>query len=596
MKGFTLKSGLGSQAAAVGLIVLMLMASAAPILVLAQGGQQATPGVTSVEEAKSKLILLKELISRLMQSMPKERLPEEVVNSANKIASLNVEDIQRMSPEEVSRLLTEASETYNELVKKYVEITVTTDISRILEKNIVVEVVHKLNRTAVEAGDKELVSVIHNITKEVEAGNASINIIIKIEIHVKIKKAREFSKELGRAAIHEFEGVEKAKGIERAIEAINKSIARLQRTIQVLQSVKEQLEASNASRNAISAIEQAIANLEGTISTLNRTISVLQVYAGMGLKGEHVARKALMKGLSESIEDLLEEIAELNITIERLWTKASQYNASEALELLADAKGNLSAAEARALSAFEYLEAGNRTAALEYYAEAVDYYKTAEKLVCKAEELLEKLLSKEEKAAEVLDEVNDILEDINELMDKAIALKDRATETNATEALGLVSNAIDLLEQASTRLNEINSMLENGTISPERAYRLLENVEKLIDRAEDLLDHAEDLIEAHEEAVHEASGELSELASRISDLREELADLKREAMRERNTEALNIIEEAQYKLNECSRLIGEAHKALASGDYEKVQEIINRIEFMLSEVEELISQAEELLD
>ncbi len=596
MKGFTLKSGLGPQAAAVGLVVLMLMASAAPILVLAQSDQQATPGITNVEEAKSKLILLKELISRLMQSMPKERLPEEVVNSANKIASLSVEDIQRMSPEEVSRLLTEANETYNKLVKKYVEITVTTDVSRILEKNIVVEVVHKLNKTAVEAGDEDLISIIHNITKEVEAGNASINIIIKIEIHVKIKKAQEFSKELGRAAIHEFEGAEKARGIERAIEAINESIARLQRTIRVLQSVKEQLAASNASENAISAIEQAIANLEGTISTLNRTISILQAYAGAGVRGEHVPRKALMKGLNESIEDLLEDIVELNATIERLWTKAEEHNVSRALELLSNAKSNLSIAMDRALKALEALKAGNRTAALEYYAEAMSYYKEAKRLTCKAKDLLEELLGEEEKVADVLDEISDLLKDIEKLLDKAAALRDKAAEANATRALEIVSNATDLLERARARLYEIKAMLENGSITPEKAYRELDSVEKLVDKAEDLLDHAEDVIEAHKEAMHEVGERISELASRASDLKEELAELKRKAMRERNTEALSIIEEAQQKLTECLRLIGDAQRALAEGDYQKAQELVDQIESMLSEVEELISQASELLD
>lgn len=596
MEGFALKSRLGPQAAAVWLIVLMLMASAAPVLVSAQSGQQAIPGNMRVEEAKSKLILLKELIGRLIRSMPRERIPEELASSANNITSLSIGDIQRMSPEEVSRLLSKASDTYSRLVKKYVEIAVATGVSRILEKNIVVEVVHKLNKTAVEAGDEELASIIHNITKEVERGNASINIIIKIEMHVKIKRAKEFSRALGRAAIHEFEGVERARGVERAIEAINETIARLQRTIQVLQRVREQLMASNASEKAISAIERAIANLEGTISTLNRTISILQSYAGAGVRGEHIPGKALRRGLNKSIEDLLGDVAELNATIERLWTKAEERNASKALELLSDAKGNLSTAMDRALRALEALKAGNRTAALEYYAEAISYYKEAKRLANKAKEMLEEILGEEERVADVLDEISDLLKDVEELLDKAAALRDKAAEANATEALEIIGNATDLLGQARARLDEIKAMLGNGSITPEKAYMELDSIEKLVRKAEDLLDHAEDVIEAYKEAMREVGEKISELAKRASDLREKLAELRRKAMRERNTEALSVIEEAQQKLTGCITLIGNAQRALAEGDYQKAQELVDQIESILGEVEDLISQASELLD
>ena len=205
------------------------------------------------------------------------------------------------------------------------------------------------------------------------------------------------------------------------------------------------------------------------------------------LRYEDGEREPSLPKLADKLMDLSEDIHELRIEAEALLNNRLVQSNNMTLNLVQQALSYLDNASILLEEAWEMLNTGNYSQALNLYREAYTLYEAAEFNI----DLVEDWLEGEEDREIIdvlLDRIDEYMDEVEELSEMASELYDIAVERNDGEAARLILDAEEKLKNATSLIRQVSELIDAGEY--DEASELLDQVAALIMEAK------QDLIQA----------------------------------------------------------------------------------------------------
>jgi len=305
------------------------------------------------------------------------------------------------------------------------------------------------------------------------------------------------------------------------------------------------------------------------------------------------------------IEELLNEIAEYRGKVsallnesDRLENLSQNMNKTYLLTLIDEARTVLS-------NASDYLNRSEAAALAGNLTEAFDYLNRAKVNVEYAEDILEdvaKLLgtelmyeedmeAKESKLPKLAEKLNDLADDIMELRMEVEKLLNNSEVQNNNVSLTMVQQALDYLNNASSLIDAAWTQLDAGNYSEalklyNEAYRLYEAAELNIDLVEEWIEESDDreIMDSMLDKMYDYREEIEELSSKA-------LYLYNIAVEENDSEAAQLILNAQEKLKNASDILYQVSDLLAIGAYNDASELLSQVAMLIADAKKDLNQA-----
>ena len=477
----------------------------------------------------------------------------------------------RISEEVQQRIISEVSNVIQLILQKY-----NKGSLRLLYKEV---------KQSVAEGDvdkaMEVLEELDKVLNEVSVGTHAETLISEV-----LEMLREYSKD----------------GNISSGDALNRSINNILSAIDVLMEVKSYLISINASEESILALDLAI-------STLNSTVSILEeVKAEVG---DVVVPGEVGRAMNNTmLEDILNEIAEYRWKIEVLFNESYRLEnltiqmnktylmtmINEARETLGNASQYLNMSESAAL-------AGNLTEAFHFLNKAKVGVEYAEDILEDVAKILDTELEMEEqekpeaeKFPKLVEDINELRADIQELMDFAHVLLNNTDVQSNNMTLSLVQNAISYLNNASTKLDEALQALNMGNYTAalslyREAYTLYENAEHNLDMVQDWVEESDD-----RDILNSMMERVDEYRDEISELKEKANFLYDKAVVQNNSDAAQLVLDANEKLNNASNILDQVVEFMRIGAYNDAMKLLDQVAMLIADAKSDLNQAAAMLN
>ncbi len=514
------------------------------------------------------------------------------------LATLNATDLNSLSQEELETIrdtLKDYFDTLREMVS--VDPTIGEEVrKRIMEEvSAVIElIVEKYNMTSM----RELYDQVRQYiaTGEVDKALEILGELDKVLSEVSVDTQSE---EIISGILDMLRSLSR-DGNATSVEALNLSIENIKSAIEVLIDVKEYLRSINASEESILAVDLAISTLNSTVSILENVKSKVGDTVVPGEVGKAVNTTMTAELLSEIAEYRWKVSALLNES-NRLENMSLAMNKSYLLTLIEEARTVL-------VNASNYLNKSEAAAVEGNLTEAFNLFNRAKVAVDYAEEILEdvaKVLGTElkykdeymEKPLPMLaGKLEDLSGDIQELMAEAQRLMNNSEVQNNNVTLTMVQKALEYLNNASTLIDNAWIQFYAGNYTEalklyREAYKMYEAAELNIEMVREWLDESDDrdVMGPMLDRIYEYKEEIEELSTWA-------LSLYNKAVEKNNSEAAQLILDAQEKLKNASDLLYQVSDLLAIGAYNEASDILSQVAMLISDARQNLNKAAAKLD
>ncbi len=514
------------------------------------------------------------------------------------LATLNATDLNSLSQEELETIrdtLKEYFDTLREMVS--VDPSIGEEVrKRIMEEvSIVIELIlQKYNMTSI----RELYDQVRQYVAAGEVDKA-LEILGELDRVLSEVSIDTHSEEIISEILDMLKSLSR-DGNVTSVEALNLSIENIKSAIEVLIDVKEYLRSVNASEESILAVDLAI-------STLNSTVSILENVKSK--VGDAVVPGEVGKAVNTTMTaELLSEIAEYRWKVSALFNESNRLenmsvamNKSYLLTLIEEARNVL-------VNASNYLNRSEEAAVAGNLTEAFNLLNRAKVAVDYAEEILEdvakvlgtELIYKDEYMEKPLPmlagKLEDLSGDIQELMAEAQRLLNNSEVQNNNVTLTMVQKALEYLNNASTLVDNAWIQLYAGNYSEalklyREAYKMYEAAELNIEMVQEWLDESDDrnVMGPMLDRIYEYKEEIEELSTWA-------LNLYNKAVEKNDSEAAQLILDAQEKLKNASDLLYQVSDLLAIGAYNEASDILSQVAMLISDARQNLNKAAAKLD
>jgi len=597
---------------ALAVVIAMLAPLVQPIAALAQQTDSTTtlpPGFE--EKLRVHALLLQELILRARSAL--NITNESLLNWVDYVLSVNVSQLDIQGLQDFIANATELLKAIREQAPRLIPPGRVVSAENLVRwiADYIYKKIEKENKTLAEEFRVRFEAEIR-VRKGLKAVEEALK---EVEARVRAEKAEKFfnaTLSLAKRLLNRSEEVGEAKGIQTALQSVERALQALNATLQRLQQVNASAEAIEAVAVAISRIQEAkqiLANLSNLVPP--------------GLTSEEVKQRIkefkgnLTEKLLEEINDTIEELSELR-------ELAVEANASEALEIIDNLTAVLGDLQSRLLAGDVALGE-----ALEILAKVKAEIRILERYIGEAAErlrLADKIIDRISYLREKLSEINSTVTEIfARLPDDAVM---PAPATNLLCAVLWVLNRsgvevpLNLLvlckearPQPLFRAPELVSFKEMTVSAAREAfYAAVQGVSQLLDRAESYakagnycralynLGKATALINTLRmfqlelskllKVKSELSAKIDELEALAGNISAKLSELKDKALKLREAgrkmQALSMLAQAETLINQARIFIARAR-------LNPTQDVVNMIQQLLNKASDILKQVEKLL-
>jgi len=607
----------GTSAIALAVVIAILAPLAQPIVALAQQTANTTelpPGFE--EKLRVHALLLQELILRARSAL--NITDESLLNWINYVLSVNVSQLDIQGLQSFIANATELLKSIREQAPSLIPPGRVVSAENLVRwiADYIYKKLEGENKTLAEEFRARFEAEIR-VRKGLKAVEEALK---EVEARVRAEKAERFFNatwSLTENLLNRSEEVGEARGIQVALQAVERALQALNVTLQRLQQV-------NASAEAIEAVSAAISRIQEARQVLANLSDMIPP----GLVPEEVKQRIkefkgnLTEKLLEEINDTLEELSELR-------ELAVEANASEALEVIDNLTAVLSDLQSKLLAGNvtlgEALEVLTKVKAeiriLEKRVEeTVERFKLTDKIIDRVSDLREKLLDINATVTEILARLPDnaaIPVPATNLLCTVLWILNRSGVEVPQSLLALCREArpqpVFRTPEELPLLPPLKEM--NASVAREAFYTAVQGVSQLLDRAEsyakagnysralyDLgkatalvntlrmlqLDLAKTL-----KAKGELSAKIDELEALAGNLSAKLSELKSGALKLKDVgkkmQTLNLLFQAETLINQARTLIARARLNPAQDVVNMIQQLLNKASDILKQVEKLIS-------
>lgn len=530
-------------------------------------------------------------VTRILDTASNETLLVQEVRDY--IASINATDLYSLSVEELEGIR-DTLKDYFEALKE--NLSVDPSIGEEVRRRIMEEVSAVVELIIQKYNASSLGELYSQLRQYIAAGDMDKALAILgeldrvlSEVSIDIQSKELINKILGMLKTFSRDGN------VSYVESLNRSIGNIRSAIDVLLEVREYLNSINASEESILAIDLAIFNLNSTVSILENVKTIV---------GDQVVPGELGKAINSTLTDkVLKEIAEYRRKVSALMNESYRLenmslaaNKSYLLMLIEEARNALT-------NASEYLNSSEASALAGNLTEAFNYLNNAKALIDHAEDILEdvaKILGTSlivEEAGQnaslpkLAEKLEDLSEDITELMQKANMLLNNSEVKSDNTSFKLVTQAIAYLENASALLSEAWSEYDAGNFTGafalyKQAYSLYEAAELNIDLVKEWLEESN-----NRHVINEIIDKTNDYRKDIEELSSKAQYLYNVAVEKNDSEAAQLILEAQEKLRNASDLLFEISDLIANKAYSDASKLLSQVAMLIADAKQNLIQA-----